>query len=750
MSGPHYSDKHRGLTARNPAAPSNQIAHRPVRGVTTNRKTEDAGIGPAFVLWVLKQWWKVALPSGVVLACVAAAVVWYTYVPEYDAKALIVIEQVTPFIAFDVGKASGGGSAERYIQTQIELLRSLVVLGPVLARPEIAHLDELKQEIDPQDYLLEHLTIRQVGKSQLYVVNYVSPSAQAAADVANAVVAEYLSIQSDEQFKQSQRVIDILEEERRRRELDVERLRERVMELAKEVTGKDPFGHGMVTDVGKALGPVAALYQSLTEVDVERAVLKAEIQSLREAKTLIPDHAVASGLLDLQIDGQPEVREQQALLDQISDYMDSLKGVVIDWEHHGEYVRLQKDFESKSKKLAEIKQFLRQEMSKQRSDTRQQDRQRKIAAYEIEMVKLNVREKSLTARYAEHLEDLKSGGEKSVLLEFSRAKLVREEKVFELIAARKLALQTELRAPARVRLRQAATVASLPIAPIPYNMLLLSCTAALLAPLGLAVAREMTVRRISDAEQLHQESKLHILGEVTQFPVRPVATGTHVLSDRARREMFIYAESIDSLRTNLILSEEIRDSCVLAITSAASGEGKTSVSTSLVASIASASGQPTIIIDADLRSPDVAEVLGVKPLPGLAEVLMGKCSLREAIRQVGETKAYVLPAGRARMNPHHLVDSERVQKVLDHLRKDFSTILIDTPPVLGASESLVFAKLADTVIFCSLRNVSRVRKVHLAVERLEHAGAHIAGAILGGTPTHHYANVYGYYSNENQ
>ena len=79
------------------------------------------------------------------------------------------------------------------------------------------------------------------------------------------------------------------------------------------------------------------------------------------------------------------------------------------------------------------------------------------------------------------------------------------------------------------------------------------------------------------------------------------------------------------------------------------------------------------------------------------------------------------------------------------LKREFETIVIDTPPILGASESLVFSKVADSVIFCSLRDVSRVRQVRVAIDRLEHAGAKVAGTVLCGMPVHHYAYAYGYY-----
>ena len=103
-------------------------------------------ISPAFLLWVFKKWWKVALPMGAVVAAIAAATVWYMHVPRYQAKALLMIQASSPYVAFSGGRS--GVESGRYIQTQLELLRSQVVLEPVIARPEIATISQLTESAE--------------------------------------------------------------------------------------------------------------------------------------------------------------------------------------------------------------------------------------------------------------------------------------------------------------------------------------------------------------------------------------------------------------------------------------------------------------------------------------------------------------------------------------------------------------------------------------------------------------------------
>ncbi len=252
-------------------------------------------------------------------------------------------------------------------------------------------------------------------------------------------------------------------------------------------------------------------------------------------------------------------------------------------------------------------------------------------------------------------------------------------------------------------------------------------------------------RRISDVDQLAQESRLRILGEISELPVRHVAVSPGKMVGRMQREAQVFAESINSLRTNLTVAEDLRDKQVVAVTSPCSGESKSSVAVSLAMSFANATSKPTLVIDADMRSPDVASMLKTKSQPGLFELLSGSCTLEDAIQHVGDSSLYVIPAGRATRSTHHLVKIDEMKKLLDRLRSKFSTIIIDTPPILGASESIVLAKSADAALLCSLSGVSKVKQVKMAVERLEHASVNVAGAVLSGSSVGRYSYRYGYY-----
>jgi polysaccharide biosynthesis transport protein len=195
------------------------------------------------------------------------------------------------------------------------------------------------------------------------------------------------------------------------------------------------------------------------------------------------------------------------------------------------------------------------------------------------------------------------------------------------------------------------------------------------------------------------------------------------------------------------LSEPLRDMQVLAITSASNGEGKTSISLQLAISMARASGQNVLLIDGDMRSPDIHRLLQIRGEPGLAEALGHACLIRDAIVTDWSKSVHIMPAGSLVTSPHNLLGNGAFKAILDEVRPLYRYIIIDTPPVLPAAESLVLARAADACLVCVMRDVSRIDRVQHCSNRLLAAGARTVGVVFNGVPTREYARQFGkYYS----
>lgn len=714
-------------------------------------RAENGGIAsqitPSFVWWVFREWWKVILPAGIVAAAVAGASVIYMHVPRFEAQALLSIEDSSPYIAF---AGASGSESRRYVETQQHIIRSNIVLEPVLSLPRIASIPALVNSVDRAEALRKNLWVKPLGNSELYNISYTSTSPVDAAAIVNAVADQYMVYHREDEKKRTNEVIALLEEERTRRSNDVVRLRRRLVTLAEDAKGADPFA-GTIADAKRAASPIAGVVQSLTEKDLEREMLKAQREFLEQSMQSTKDPIANSSVLKLDVDSHPETTKREEIILAISNQLEDIKNEAIrtqknpQWENNRTYVALKRELEQREQDLIEFRETLKKMIVAQRAEERKATCEGEIGKIDNQLALLETQVKVLEIRFQDQLGKIKTGEGKSVEVEFARAELAREEKVFEMIASRKLALQTEMRAPARIQFQQRAQVPMVPLEPMPYKVLMLACSTAFFVPFGLAFMKELLVRRVSDVEQLARESKLRVLGEIAELPVRNVAVSPHKISGRLQRDAHVFAESINSLRTNLTLAEDLHDKRVFALMSAVSGESKSSVATSLAMSFANATGRPTLVIDGDMRSPDVASMLKTKSNPGLFEVLSGKCELEDCIQHVADSQLYVLAAGKADRTANHYLTVKAAEALVTRLRAKFQTILIDTPPVLGASESIILAKSADAALFCSLAGVSKIQQVQMAVDRLEHAGVNVAGAVLSGSSVRRYAYRYGYY-----
>jgi succinoglycan biosynthesis transport protein ExoP len=230
---------------------------------------------------------------------------------------------------------------------------------------------------------------------------------------------------------------------------------------------------------------------------------------------------------------------------------------------------------------------------------------------------------------------------------------------------------------------------------------------------------------------------------VTTFPAQGKRI-THT-SARPSPELELFEESIDGLRTYLTLVKSLQGMRVLAVASSVSGEGKTTLASQLAISLAKAAGELTLLIDGDIRLPDIHTMFDVGRGPGLVDVLRGDVAVDEAIETGYSQTLHLLPAGKLKSSPHRLMSNGEFARLVNELKGMYRYIVIDTPPILPASEALVMAQAADATVLCVRRDYSRVPQVKEAYFRLQAAGVKTVGAVLNGIPSREYSYRYGSY-----
>jgi len=189
-----------------------------------------------------------------------------------------------------------------------------------------------------------------------------------------------------------------------------------------------------------------------------------------------------------------------------------------------------------------------------------------------------------------------------------------------------------------------------------------------------------------------------------------------------------FAEQVRALRAGLWRGGATRPRAI-AVTAARQGEAKTTVALAL-GRIAAMTGERVMLLDCDLRRPELARLLGAEGRPGLAECLLGKESLESVTRNDPLTSMDYIPAGAAGLDMGGLFMSEAMARLLQTLRENYELVLMDAPPALAVSDTRMIAQFADATLFCARWRRTRREAVRNAIELLEEAQANVVGVAL--------------------
>ncbi len=291
--------------------------------------------------------------------------------------------------------------------------------------------------------------------------------------------------------------------------------------------------------------------------------------------------------------------------------------------------------------------------------------------------------------------------------------------------------------------REGSEVVPIPDAPLedyPLKILAIAVAASLALPFGLAFLLERRAQRISQPEQLSQQLPYGLVGEVAAVPYRRI--GARATSPRLIREQYIYQESVDKISTLLALTGE-QDFQVIAITSAVSHEGKSTLASQLAISLARSTNQEILLIDADLRSPVQHRLFETSNQVGLADVVHDVEDWASAIFDTRIPNLHIMPAGISHAKPASFFVNNSWERLLAQVRPRFRTIIVDCPPVLSASESLAICKACTRTLLCVLRDISRADSLHRAHAQLTAAKVRVMGCVFGGIDQSDYSYRYG-------
>lgn len=245
------------------------------------------------------------------------------------------------------------------------------------------------------------------------------------------------------------------------------------------------------------------------------------------------------------------------------------------------------------------------------------------------------------------------------------------------------------------RVIDAAILPTTPFGPNKRNIVGVAMLIASAVSVSIALLLErmdVTLKSSNEVESKLEVKAVGVLPRMRPHSGRPIE---RLYMDESQSP---FAEAIRSIRSDVLLSGIDSPQKVVLLTSSLPEEGKTTVACNLA--FAFSQVKRTLIVEADMRRPKLARVLGAeRQRAGLSELVAGNASLDQCVYGAQNSTLWVLQSGRVPLNPLELLSSQRFAEVMETLMKSFEVILIDSPPLQLVSDALVLSRFATSAIY---------------------------------------------------
>ena len=644
--------------------------------------------GLAFLARSLRRRWRSTAAMTVGLSAASIAVI-AVLPPHYSASAYLQVDSrpnvvsiptVLPSIELDVGG----------ISSEVEILKSRELAEAVAGHLHLAEipgakshtswlsglpqLHEMAAEVKdwlgirtppPHDrvvtWLMDHSDIKPLGKSRVVRVSFTADSPETARDVANAYAQAYIArqvSQLDTAARGAKTWVDT----------EIGRVRGQVRE---DEHNLETFRarHGLTEDDSKLLlpyGQLADLDRDLTHAKADYAAARARVDEVRRLQR----KGDLEGAVPESIDTPPlkALREQEANLTIERD------GLLQHYAPTSGRVKLIED------ERDQVRQSIQAELTRIAGGLQSEAA---IAASQVA---------SLQAAVTAAKSGLQGSGDLRVeLAGLERTAEASRQVLVTLLKRRsELDAQTSLHT-ANARLVSPAALPHKPSFPLILPMALLATVGSFATAAGISAARDLKDRVIRSTDELAALVAFRTLGILPRFePARRPNRLIALSADRSR-----FSEAVKNLYIRVAQPGHPLPRTIV-VTSALSGEGKTTTAVSL-AMLAATLGRKVALVDFDTHAPSIHHILQLPLGPGLADYVLGKtATLGESLNNPLPNLA-VLTAGRAD-GFNVLARAERIEALMAELAQDFDHIVVDTPPCLAVVDSLVLARIADQVV----------------------------------------------------
>jgi capsular exopolysaccharide synthesis family protein len=692
------------------SAPIGQLVPRRehVVPVRVRRKDGDGDIRFSDALGALarRRWLMIA----VIALALAGAVAYNQFaIRIYEAHARLLIEPNSPDVVPFRGVTEDQGRLDYYL-TQLEVLRSRA-----LAKRTLETLGLLDEESSRQagqiSKFLADLTVAPVhssmGDSRVINVTVTNVDATRAATLANGLAQAYVE-QNLEARRQGSRDAS-------------EWLNQRLEELR--------------VDLGKSEAALQHYREQRESVSLGEDHNNITLQKLAQLNSFVTN-------------ARNERLEKQALYDQLQQIqeggqpLDTFTPILTNSFVQGlkaDLAGLQRDKERMSHQLGDLHpDMVKVNAAIETATKRLNDEMSKIVfGVEHEYKAAEAKERSLAEALEAQKREVLQLNQASIGYTTLQRDASSNQQMFQTVLQRmkEMDLSAELQAN-NARILDRAEVPLLPIWPKTQLNLLIALLGGAFAGAVSAFAIEYLKPRIAMASDVDMFLGLPLLGTTPRI---------RGLKKRIAHEDLpaSFQEAVRGIRTQLFLSPIPAAARSITVTSTVAGEGKTMLATNLAMSIAM-TGRRVLLVDADMRRPQVHNIFGVPRSPGLSDVMVGDTKPTDALVNGPVRGLFLLPAGVSVANPTDLLDSGRLMHLISGFTHVFDTVVLDCPPVTGVADAAVVANTTASVVFVIGSGKTSPEAAQSALERIAAVQGQVAGVVLNSAkmnPTERYSYV---------
>ena len=686
----------------------------------------------------VRKRWYIVLAVTIAISALALPAILLVVEPQYTVQGAVKVRPVVPGILSPDASPGEYSDYAGAVNTQAILLMSSNTMLQLIAddlagrnlfflsgAPQnriaklIAPLLPPKRNTSPERILRDAIgkktiTAAALPRTELIAVSMRSSDVAEAKTIVDSFLRNYVAQSGSEANQKENQNLISLERQRSEQLKRILDQRQRIRTLA------DDYG---TTTLGPRqemeLSVQTRFLTDLTQLESDKIGAEATISLLEKTEkvNLSPEQAV--GLRREYVNSDPMVTElSRSIVAMERDLIIAEQALNAG---HPTLVRTQATLDTFKKRLEDKRKQLEQEFDSGLDARLKEAAQQRLAAAKLDRDRIQTRYDKIREAVDKQDTQTRQVGRVNLDIQDYQFQVTVDQELYDTLSRRIKVLEMEQQRPARIETAYWADVAETRDRRV--QLATAAVIGALACGFGLAFLRDKMDKTLQTADDITRYLHLPIVG---------TTTSSHTLKPALFAEQI--AGDYQTIRANLGLLNEGGMPRKLVVSSAGTREGKTTFAVNLATSLAK-SGKKVLLIDGDLRKPDVERMLNVPKGSGyLQDVLLGADP---------SSTAYVLPSSglhvlaanpRHTADPYELLTSSLAAEQIDRLAREYDHIIIDSPPALAFPDALVWARLADAVVLVSFAGQTKAPELQEAKERFSRGRARVLGAVLSNVP----------------